>query len=316
MNPRVSVLIPSYNDEKYIEQSIESVIRQTYKDWELIVLDDCSTDRTYAKALLYSINPNVKVYQNEVNLGMLENWNKGIDLCRSEYFIKLDADDYWHPEMLEKAVSILNNNLDVGLVFTKYIEVDEESLPIDVSNKILPEFAINKSFDCHSLVKEGSEFMLSYDILRQGLSIMRRNIFDQIGKYHYLLTKETHASTDTEFYFRVGCHYNIFQLNEALYYYRKHPKSISAVDKGDNLQAQKLYEIKISILQYYLKNGVISQSFFKKKKKKVRFNYYSFLFSKFRQTGRIFSSLKYLARNLRMQPRKTIMENLHFNQIF
>lgn len=103
--PRISILIPLYNAENFIAQTIESVLQQTFQDWELIILDDCSTDNSYivAKAL-ETKDSRIKVYKNSHNLGMLGNWNEGIKYCHSEYFAKLDADDLWHHKMLEESM--------------------------------------------------------------------------------------------------------------------------------------------------------------------------------------------------------------------
>ncbi|NJL12530.1 MAG: glycosyltransferase family 2 protein [Microscillaceae bacterium] len=243
---KVSIFIPLYNAEKYISQTIESVLNQTFKDWELIVLDDCSTDNSYEIAKAFEAKDSrIQVKKNTQNLGMMGNWNEGIKYCKAEYFVKLDADDLWHPEILEKSLEILEKIPEVGLVFTKYINIDENGVPIRDSEIALPVFAQNKPFSCVPLVQSGVDKMLSYSILRQGLSVMRRKIFDEIGVYRHLLTPETQASTDTEFYFRVGCHYQIYCINHCFYYYRIHTKSISSIDKNQGLQERKMFEVNL-----------------------------------------------------------------------
>lgn len=258
---QISILIPAYNCAPYLSATLDSVLMQSFTDWEVILIDDCSKDDTLKVARAYAQKePRITVYGNEKNLGMLANWNYGISLCTAPFFVKLDADDIWYPQMLEKAMQILADNPDVGLVFSRYIKIDEWGNEVPGSNIPLPEFAAGKSFSCIPIIRQGPGKMLSYPILQQGLSVMRKEIFDHIGDYRHLLSSDTQASTDTEFYFRLGAHYNIFCIDEVLYCYRVHAQSISATDKLSNLSDKKLFEIKWCIIDYYLKKGLLDQS--------------------------------------------------------
>ena len=205
--PPISIFIPLYNSELFIQKTIESVLSQTCQDWELFIIDDNSKDNSYAVAKAFELkDKRIKVFKNETNSGMMGNWNKGIEMCHSEYFVKLDADDIWHPDFLKESFNIMSSFPEVALVFTKYININDAGETIPDSELSLPEFAKEKSFNTIDLVNQGQDKMLSYPILRQGLSLIRTKVFKEIGVYRYLLTKETQASTDTEFYFRVGCH--------------------------------------------------------------------------------------------------------------
>lgn len=306
--PRLSILIPAFNTERFIAKTIDSVLAQTYKDWELIILDDKSTDNTYQVALRYAEKypDKITLHRNESNLGMMLNWNKGIDLCKNELFVKLDADDIWLPDFLEKSIAIIDKYPDVGLVFTKYINIDEEDHTIPGSEMMLPDFANEKPFSTIPLVQQGHDVMISYPILRQGLSVMRRHIFEEIGKYRYLITPETQASTDTEFYFRVGMHYKLYCINETLYQYRIHNTSISKLDKNNQLANQKIYEIKISILNYYLDHRIITKAQYLRDLDVFRFRYHSFLIQKFMKEKKVFKSLGILIKTFFLSPKRTI----------
>lgn len=124
------------------------------------------------------------------------------------------------------------------MVFSRYLNIDENGLSLKDSEISLPYFAKDKAFSCVSLVENGTD-MLKYSILRQGLSAMRQKLFNEIGTYRLLLSPETQAATDTEFYFRVGCHYKIFCIDKCYYYYRIHQASISATDKNQGLEEKK-----------------------------------------------------------------------------
>lgn len=272
--PQVSILIPAYNVGPYLAETLDSVMGQTWTDWEAIVVDDCSTDNTWAVAQDYAArDARIQAVRNRQNLGMLGNWNHGISLCNAPYFVKLDADDIWHPQMLEKAVAILETHPGVGLVFSRYINIDERGHELAGTDVPLPDFAAGKAFSCVPLVRQGPGRMLSYAILKQGLSVMRRDIFDRIGMYRYLLTKDTQASTDTEFYFRLGAHYDIYCIDEVLYRYRIHAASISATDTASQLSDQKIYEIKHSIISYYTEQGLLPAGTGKKYLEEVQTTY-------------------------------------------
>lgn len=256
----VSILIPCYNAVSYLGTTIQSVIEQSYLDWELIIVDDCSTDGSYEVALQWEQkDTRIKTYRNQQNLGMVGNWNAGIKLCHSPFFVKLDADDIWYKTMLETAMKVLQENPEVGLVFSRFENIDEKGNVFQTSVE-LPEFVRNQPFSCVPLVQQGPDKMLAYKIMLQGLSVMRREVFDKIGTYRYLLTKETQAATDTEFYFRVGAHYKIFYIDEVLYQYRVHETSLSVVDIQKKLSNKKIYEIKYCIIKYYLQCGLITKN--------------------------------------------------------
>jgi glycosyltransferase involved in cell wall biosynthesis len=302
----VSILIPSYNSGPFLGDTIKSVCQQSFTDWELIISDDCSTDNTYQVALDWATkDERIKVYRNEQNLGMLENWNKGIELCHSPYFVKLDGDDLWYPSMLEKAMNVLQQNEEVGLVFSRFEDINDKG-KVEKEGRALPPFASNKAFSCVPLVKEGPSNMFAYHIMLQGLSVMRRNVFDEIGKYRYLLTKETQAATDTEFYFRVGAHYKIFCIDEILYQYRVHAASLSVQHSKSFMTEKKNYELKHTIIEYYCEQGLIS------KKERDKFideveRLFSYIimaeFRKRKQWGGVFRNL---VRVMAQHPIKTI----------
>ena len=107
MNPRFSVIIPTYNQANFLKKAIESVINQTYKDWELIIIDNYSTDVTVDIVKQY-INENILFFQLSNDGVIAKSRNKGINESRGEYIAFLDSDDYWYPHKLETINKILN----------------------------------------------------------------------------------------------------------------------------------------------------------------------------------------------------------------
>src|SRR3712207_431765 len=101
MPPRVTILVPAYNAAPWVGTAIESVQRQTFGDWEVVAVDDASTDDTLAILRSFAA-PNIRVEQNAANLGMTANWNRCLSLATGELVLKLDADDALKPRALEQ----------------------------------------------------------------------------------------------------------------------------------------------------------------------------------------------------------------------
>ena len=113
MTPLVSVILPTYNREKYIAKAIESVCRQSYKNLELIIVNDASTDATNELVdNLAKYNPKIIILRNEMNLGIVASLNKGIEVAQGKYIARLDDDDVWcDDKKIEKQVEFLEKNI-------------------------------------------------------------------------------------------------------------------------------------------------------------------------------------------------------------
>ena len=124
----VSIVMPSYNTEKYIVDSIDSVLKQTYTNWELIIVDDCSTDNTEKVVASYN-DERIKFIKKEVNSGAGESRNIALREAKGKWIAFLDSDDTWLPEKLEKQIEFMLEN-DYKFTFTDYrIRYNGEWLP-------------------------------------------------------------------------------------------------------------------------------------------------------------------------------------------
>ena len=123
--PKVSVLMPAYNAEQYINQAIDSIISQTYTDWELIIANDGSTDNTENIILSYS-DPRIKYIKSEINKGLIYTRNLLITNSLGKYIAFLDSDDLALPNRLEQQVNFLDNNQDYGLCGTWGMMIDDK----------------------------------------------------------------------------------------------------------------------------------------------------------------------------------------------
>lgn len=120
--PKLSVIMSVYNGESYLCEAVESVLNQTCTDFELIIINDCSTDRT-AEILdgLSKRDERIRVYTNEVNLKLPASLNKAISLCRGDYILRMDSDDLCLPKRFEKQLLFMENNKDVDLSSIRFL---------------------------------------------------------------------------------------------------------------------------------------------------------------------------------------------------
>lgn len=128
MNELVSIIMPSYNTANYIEESVKSVIAQTYSDWELIIVDDCSTDNTDAVVSPFLTDPRIKYFKNEKNSGAAVSRNRALREAKGKWIAFLDSDDLWLPEKLQKQIAFMESH-GYHFSYTNYIEIDENSEP-------------------------------------------------------------------------------------------------------------------------------------------------------------------------------------------
>ncbi len=136
MNPLVSVVMPAYNAEKFIEETVKSVQAQTVSDFELIIIDDCSTDKTFDVITRLAFKDNrIKVVKGEKNMGVAHVRNKGLSLAKGKYVALLDSDDIWLPEKLERQIKLAEEN-KADLVYCSYAMIDENG------NKVCEDFIV------------------------------------------------------------------------------------------------------------------------------------------------------------------------------
>ena len=126
----VSIIMPSFNTGRFIGESIQSVLNQTYTKWELLIVDDCSIDHT-EKVVFSFKDDRIRYFRNEENMGAALARNRAMREARGEWIAFLDSDDLWMPEKLEKQIAFMNQN---GYVFSyhDYEKIDEDSMPLNV----------------------------------------------------------------------------------------------------------------------------------------------------------------------------------------
>jgi len=131
-----------YNSEKFISETIKSILNQTYKNWELVLIDDCSHDNTL-KIVASFINEHIKLIKNKENLGAAISRNKGIDSAKGDYITFLDADDLWKPNKLEQQIAFMQSK-KCAICYTSYDLINEEGQLMHEQVRALKELSYTK----------------------------------------------------------------------------------------------------------------------------------------------------------------------------
>ena len=127
----VSIIMPSWNTDKFIAKSIQCVIDQTYQNWELLIVDDCSTDNTDRVVEPFLVDKRIKYYQNEKNSGAALTRNKAMREAQGEWIAFLDSDDLWTHDKLEKQIKFMKEH-EYILSYTEYEKIDEDDNPLNI----------------------------------------------------------------------------------------------------------------------------------------------------------------------------------------
>ncbi|EHQ36862.1 glycosyltransferase [Methanoplanus limicola] len=214
MAPKVSVIIPVYNGQQYIGKTIESVINQSFKEWEIIVVNDGSTDRSsdILHDYILKLGNKIRVY-NTANGGVSNARNLGIKLSESDYISFLDQDDCFEKTKLEKQCSFLIKNPDVCLVYSNYSIIDNNDNI--TKNKIFEDSALKKGFIFDDL--------LYFNFIGISTVMVRRSVMNRVGGFN----SDYRLCEDLELLLRISKICQIDYINESLLYYRDHYQSFT-----------------------------------------------------------------------------------------
>lgn len=159
MRPLVSVVIPCFNRESLIGETLDSVLNQSFENFEVILIDNCSTDNTMMVLNEYSrLDERVKVIQNDRNVGMYPNWNVGLEHVQGKYYKHLSSDNILHKEFLSEAVSIMEEDESIDLVITSMGQIDINGNDINPSRVYTQTGYIEREY----LLAKSKEFFDDY----------------------------------------------------------------------------------------------------------------------------------------------------------
>jgi O-antigen biosynthesis protein len=216
--PLVSVVMSVYNGDRFVREAVESILSQTFKSFEFIIINDGSTDGT--RSILESFTDERIVLVHQGNIGLTRSLNKGISLARGKYLARQDADDVSNPERLKKQVVFMEENPAVGLLGSRFEFIDEAGLVtrqafLPLENEVLQEKLINICQFCHSSV------------------LVRKELLDQVGGYREYFK----YAQDYDLWLRLSEKCEIRNLPEFLVQWRESGDAISS----ENILLQSFY---------------------------------------------------------------------------
>ena len=215
--PLVTVYITNHNYARYLRQSIDSVLSQKFSDFELIIIDDGSTDDSASVIAEYEHQPQTRVV-NQENRGLAVANNIALRMARGQYIVRLDADDYFDDNALLVMSNYLKTHPDVGLVFPDYYTVDADGEIIALQRR-------------HDFQRD----VTLYDQPAHGAGTMiRRDCLLELGGYNEQFTRQD----GYELWLRFIQRYRVANVNLPLFYYRHHPNSLTR-DESGLLQARR-----------------------------------------------------------------------------
>lgn len=232
-HPLVSVCIPSYNHEKYIGACIDSVLRQTFSDLEVVITDDCSKDGSVA--LIRSLDdPRIRLFESEINQGPAVAANNNIRNAQGEYLCLVASDDLFHPEKIERQLAYLTANPEVGAVFSYMRYVDE-------TGRELPDHPGYSWIEVDNQPREVwlRRFFNKGNLLSAPTVMIRRSVLDRVGLFDPRLLQ----TQDFDLWIRVCLQSEIHVLPERLVDYRVRDHELNTSAATPMQQSQVYWEL-------------------------------------------------------------------------
>lgn len=214
----VGIYIPCYNVGKYIEESLNSIINQTYKNWEIVILDDCSTDKTFEIANKYK-SEKIGVHKKDFHsgkIGYLKNYAISLLKNNHDYICHVGSDDYIIPECLEIFTNYLDKNENIGACCGNFICFDNTG-----KKWSFPHVTNSEDFNPDTLLRYMNLFPMRF---------YRKSIVDKVGGYDNNLT----SAVDYDLALKISEITKIHRIkNPVTYYYRQHSEQVSTKERND-----------------------------------------------------------------------------------
>ncbi len=226
----VSVVIASYNNGQFLEEGVESILNQQYKNFEIIIVDDGSTDNTKEIVIKYEIEPKVRYFYQE-NQGQAKAKNKGIIESNGDYIAFLDADDKWTQDKLSSQLPCFNKSENIGVVFTNLNHINEYGDVIEIPKR---------EFFSGNLTSK----LLVDNVVTGMSSIVKKECFDKVG----IFDEQLPMGIDYDLWLRISTVYEFYFLDKVTYLYRQWSGQMSHNKRGR-------YENGIRIMKKFLENN-------------------------------------------------------------
>jgi len=247
--PKVSIIVPNYNHARFLEKRIQSILDQTYQDFELIYLDDASTDNSNEIFSKFANHPKIRAIYNETNSGSpFKQWNKGVKASTGEYIWLAESDDYADKRFLEAMVDRLERHPSVGLAYCRSWIIDESGTII-YSCRDWVTHSDRKRWD-KDFINAGKDECrnhLFYEntILNASSVLIRRKVYEDVG----FANETLRLCGDWELWVKILLNSDIAFVSETLNYFRHHFKTVRRQSDLNGLSVEEYYQIRSFILK-------------------------------------------------------------------
>jgi glycosyltransferase involved in cell wall biosynthesis len=241
--PKVSVVVPNYNHARFLPKRIDSILRQTFQDFELILLDDCSTDESQAILSQHASDPRVRLVFNQVNSGSpFKQWNKGVRLAQGKYVWITESDDYADPRLLERLVPVLNADPAVAFAYCRSWRVTEDDRRDGFGDSYLVDLGLERwSAD---YLADGYEECRNYFVHRNIVGnasavLFRKELFERIGG----ADEGLRMCGDWKVWASMALLGQVAYISEPLSFFRAHSDSIWGKGRKRGLAAEETLRV-------------------------------------------------------------------------
>ena len=222
MSPKVSLIMPLYNAEKYVEEAIESILSQTYTNFELILIDDISTDSTMERVLKYK-DGRIRIICNSSNQGIAFSRNRGLEMAQGEYIALMDDDDISLPERFAKQVAFLDSHPEIDFVGARYQNIDEDGIVLSEQKT---------AYHNPSYIRA---LFLFQNIISNGEMMFRR---ERVMEKGIRYSDNQYGMEDFKFWIECSKWGNFYTLDDVVFRHRVHKASETTKTKT-NLQKER-----------------------------------------------------------------------------
>jgi len=231
--PKVTVLLPVYNTEKFVRQAIESILGQTFTDFELLIIDDASSDNTLRIVKLFS-DPRIRIIENKQNLKLAKTLNIGLKEARGEYVARMDDDDIAISERFEKQIAYLDSQVDISLAGTAITFIDEDGE--FGSSREVPQTSVGTAY----------ELMYGNPIFHSSIMFRKSDIIS-IGGYD----ESFDYAQEYDLYIRLlESGYKVANINQVLMYFRKRLNSALSSPSSQSIIRQNSLKTSLRAMNF------------------------------------------------------------------
>lgn len=235
--PKVSVIVPNYSHAQYLRQRIDTVLGQTFQDFEMILMDDCSTDDSRSIISEYANNPRIRIELNEKNSGStFKQWKKGIALAQGEYVWIAESDDYSDRRFLEKLVATLEREPKASFVYCRSWLISASGQPPRLADGYLADLDPQhwSANFCNDGREECRHFFVSHNSVPNASSaVFRKSIYERVGG----VDDGLRVCGDWKLWVCLACEGQVAYISEPLNYYREHDATVRVSGERSGLIA-------------------------------------------------------------------------------